>query len=248
MASYYYSGQGIVYEGSRDANGRPMGLRDVGNVSKLEISIEVTKYEHKESRSGSRAVDLAVIQEKKGKIAMTFEDCSLDNLAMAFWGTSTVSPASTGQNFTVLAYLGKRCPILGAGNVSSVVVKSHDGLTTYVLNTDYTVDLVHAVIIPKTGGAIQDGDLLSVTCNVGGITTLDAFTQSSMEKFLRFEGINTIDEIPVIVDIFRVSLDPLSGYGLLNTEIATFEVAGSMLYDDLQPGNSKFFREILLKN
>lgn len=243
MPSYYYSGQGSLYTADRDAQGRPMGFEELGNVPSLELSIEITKFEHKESQSGQRAIDLTIVQEKKGTFTMTVESLTMANLADAFWGQSAVTAAGTGvANNDVMAYLDKRCP-LGYANVSNVVVKDSTEVTTYVENTDYTIDAVNGIIIPTGGGAITDGENLHVTLDHGGFSKMDAFTKTSLEKYLRFEGLNTIDNKTVIVDIFKASIDPLTGFGLINEELGSFDLSGTILFDALQAGDSKFFSQ-----
>ena len=59
--------------------------------------------------------------------------------------------------------------------ISSVVVKSADGLTTHVLNTDYTVDAEKGEIVRKlTGGAIAAGAALKVSYEYVDPTEVDA--------------------------------------------------------------------------
>ena len=90
MANYYYSGQGSLYVGTRNAStGRPEGLIGVGNVPTLELSIEVEKFEHKESETGNRTVDLTIIQEQNATFNMVIESFTTKNLALAFFGTAS---------------------------------------------------------------------------------------------------------------------------------------------------------------
>ena len=57
----YFSGQGRVFIGARDANGNPQGLTFVGNVPDLKVSLSVETLEHQESQSGQRLTDLQLI-------------------------------------------------------------------------------------------------------------------------------------------------------------------------------------------
>lgn len=260
MASYYYSGQGTLYVAERDSNGAALGFRSVGNVPKLEISIEISKFEHKESMSGQRATDLTIVQEKKGTFSMTMEDMAPANLAMAMWGETQTVAQATGVTETGKARLGYRMP-LQYPKVSNVVVKDSTGATTYEFGTSPTdpnskngwIDEEHGSYYVFTAteqsskgaaATIADGDDLQFTYDHDANTIVHAFTKTSQERWMRFEGLNTITGNPVIVDIFKASLDPLNGYGLINEEIASFEVTGSVLYDDTQTGTSKFFRQI----
>ena len=242
MPNKYYSGQGRLYVAERDGSGKPMGFTELGNAPALEISIETTKFEHKESQTGARAVDLTIVQEKRGTFTMTLESLTIENLALAFWGQSANVEAGTSVTATVPAYLGKRMP-LGHPQVSNVTVKDETDTTSYIEGTDYDIDAANGTLILLEGGSITEGELLNVSLDHAAYGQVDAFTESSMERWLRFEGLNTIDDKPVIVDIFKAQLDPLQGYGLINEELGSVEVAGSVLYDDLQPGVSKFFRQ-----
>lgn len=278
----YYSGQGRLYLAERTAQGRPMGFTAIGNVPSLEISIETTKFEHKESMSGSRAVDYSLIQEKKGTFTMTMEDISLANLAVAFWGATGAQAADTFSNFPVTARVAAsgidyRIPLIDSttgevfANVSSLVFNTatSGGGTTpefgIIPGTTGTpgsskngwVDQANGVLTifstaeqTARGAAVNitDAQVFYITSgNHGATEFMDAFTVNSMERWLRFEGLNTVltsGNNQVIIDIFKASVDPLQGYGLINEELASIELNGSVLYDDLQPGTSKYFKQI----
>jgi len=276
----YYSGQGRLYVAERDTDGTPKGFTALGNVPNLEVSVEVTKFEHKESMSGNRAVDLTIVQEKKGTFTMTLEDMSIDNLALAFWGTASAQAASALSDLVVKARVHAtedlRVPLM-----DSTTGAIYPGLTwaqgsdtigddavptvTYEFgasDADTTnskngyVDAANGVLViystakqsARTATAtITDGqDLYADIAAYGATTIMDAFTETSQQRWLRFEGLNTVpgQGQPVIIDLFKADLDPLTGYGLINEELASFEVTGSVLYDELQPGTSKFFRQV----
>lgn len=258
MANTYYSGQGSVYTSERDpTTGAPLGFLAVGNVPELEISIEVTKYEHKESESGSRAVDLAIVQEKKGTFRMLVENVTLSNLAMGFWGAEDTVAAATDVEVEVtvpaaLATTGAGLTIpIGASNVTAVTL--HDttaqGGTEYTLDDDFTLDAKYGTITFLVGtGALAGGETVFVTYTTAADTvSMEAFTEDSMERYVRFEGLNTIDgSDDVLVEMYKVQLDPIAGYQLINEEIAQLEITGSLLYDDKQTGTSKYFRQTIV--
>ena len=270
----YYSGQGKLYVAERNADGTPKGFIPVGNVPSLELSVEVTKFEHKESMSGNRAVDLTIVQEKKGTFTMTLEDMDLDNLALAFWGQKATQATGALSDVVVVARVAAtgthyRVPIMdpttGAvyPNISTVTVGDDSTpTTTYEFGTSEAdaaskngwVDEANGTLIifdtatqttKSAAATITDGqDLYIDATSYADATVVHAFTQTSQQRWLRFEGLNTIDNKTVIVDMFKADLDPLTGYGLINEELASFEITGSMLYDEDQPGTSKFFRQV----
>ena len=267
MANEYYSGQGSVYVAERDpATGAPLGFTELGNIPDLSISVAVTKFEHKESQSGSRAVDLTIVQEKKGSFSMTLESMSLDNLALAFWGSKTLVPAgiAVGQaDWT--AYAGRSTPLNHVG-VSNVVIGTSefgtemgttavpgDSLNGWVDELHGTVHVFTEAEQTARGAAVPIVDdtptVIAATYDHSSQGVVDAFQETSVERYLRFEGLNTVDETggkEVVVELFKAQLDPLADYGLINEELGTLTITGSLLFDDKQVGDSNFFRQINL--
>jgi len=247
MANYYFSGQGSLSVGVRDANGKPMGLVPLGNVPNLEISIEVTKFEHKESETGSRAVDLTVVQEKKGTFTMTLEDMKASNLALGFWGTDSVVAGAAVSDEQVKVYHDKPVPLdfINVEGTTPAPVVGDDATptTTYVDGTDYTIDLANGTITALSTGSITDLQTVFVDYTHNGSTKMEAFTETSLERYMRFEGLNTIDNTAVVIDIFKAQLDPVTGYAVINEDIAQMTVNGNVLLDSLQTGVSKFFTQ-----
>jgi hypothetical protein len=245
--NYYYSGQGSLYAAKRNTTtGQPLGFVEVGNVPELTIDIEVSKFEHKESQTGGRNLDLTLVKEKKGKFKIKMESITGDNLAIGLYGASSVVAGGTVTDEKVKFFAGMRMPLAHPG-VSAVVVKDDAGTVTYVIDDDYAVDLRNGVLIfPATGATPAEGDTLTLAYEYAGYTNLEAFTQAvSPERWLRFEGLNTVDDSSVIVDCCRAQFDPLTGYSLINEDIAAIDMTGSLLADPFITGVglSKFFRE-----
>jgi hypothetical protein len=245
---HYYSGQGSLMIAERDATtGKPKGFLKLGNIPELTLDIEIDKFEHKESESGNRALDLTFPKEKKGKFKFKLESLSLENLAVGLYGATTTVAGANVASEIVTAYSGK-IVALAHPDVSAVVVKDEaTGLITYVAGDDYILNAKHGSleIIPVAdGGTIVDLSDLDIAYTYGGYSNMEAFTQSSSpERYLRFEGLNTIDDTPVIIDLFRAQFDPLTGYGLINEELGSIDMAGSLLLDDLILSGSQFFRQ-----
>lgn len=249
MANSYYSGQGSLYIAERDAvTGLPKGFVAVGNVPEMSIDIETTNFEHKESESGSRLTDLVIVKEKKGKFSFKLENMTLANLALALWGANTVVSAGTAVDESVIAYKStatvKKNLALAFPNTSSIAVKHVTLTPTYVLGTDYTVDAKNGTISILVGSAIVEGATLKVSYSYAGHGNLEAFTSAAApERWLRFEGLNTVDNSRVIVDIFKAQFDPMTGYALLNDELGTADMKGTILADLGKNVGSQFFSQ-----
>jgi len=255
MANYYYSGQGSLYAAERDpTTGRAKGFIPVGNVPELTMDIEVTKFEHKESESGNRLVDLTLTKEKKGKFKFKLENLTLENLAMGLYGTSatvaggTVAVGSPETLYIPTGGKSRRYP-LAHPDVSTVVIKDATGVTTYATPADYTVDAKNGVIIiPATGAiatACSSADItLKASYTYAGYNNLEAFTSAvSPQRWLRFEGLNTVDGTRVVIDMYKAQFDPLTNYGLIVEDIASIDMAGDILADALVLSGSQFFRQ-----
>lgn len=105
-SNYYFSGQGVVMLASRDANGNPMGLRPLGNVSALAISIATTVVDHKGSQDGQRAIDARLQTETKPSLSMTIENFNVENLTAALRGQGSTIEAATQTGEAVNLYPG----------------------------------------------------------------------------------------------------------------------------------------------
>lgn len=236
IQNYYYSGQGSLWIAERSVLGVPTGFVRVGNVPELTLDIATTVFEHKESESGSRGIDLSLTKENKATFAIKMENMSLDNLALGLYGTKTIVASGAVGAESVKIYEGKKSP-LAHPDVSAVVVT---GLT---VTTDYVIDAKNGTIEGVAGGALVNGTAYSVAYNYAAASKVDAFTETAPERWLRFNGLNTVDGTSVVVDIFRAKFDPLTGYGLINEDIASASMKGTILADSLRVSGSKFFQQ-----
>ncbi len=259
VESKYYSGQGIVLIGARNAEGKILGYRNIGNVSGLELSIEVSTLEHKESSTGQRATDKRLTTEQKSTINMTLESLNKENLAMALRGDAAAVAGAAVADEQVTAYLGMTVPLMHMNLDPEVAVvvqgTGAKSATTYVLDHNYTVNegagsinILSAADQTAAGAvaSIDDAEELEISYTHLGYSKVDAMTQGVKEYALRFEGLNTAeDNKPVVVEVFKFEADPLQNLALINDEIAQMSVAGSALADLTRTTGSKFFREMM---
>lgn len=331
--TYYYSGQGVVMIGERDANGAPKGLKAVGNVTDLKIAIETSVLEHKESQSGQRAVDFRLTTETKASVSMTFENFVRDILALALRGDYTdvaagsvtagafkwhpgvmplpkikVSAVAVKRGATALtAYVNDVTPYDYKLNAEAGSIQFNDGATLAVdkITTGGTVPTAivvgaltrvtvantaavgdYAIITGLAGAdaAMVNGKALKVAAatstyvdlaldTTGKIITIgaplsvfsgqalavdytyaaqgevNALTKGTQERYLRFEGLNTLDgNNPVVVEVFKFTVDPTKEQALISgEEAAGFVLDGSVLADPLQTSGSQFFKERMLR-
>jgi hypothetical protein len=255
--SHYFSGQGVVMIGTRDAvTGLPKGLRPVGNVPDMKLSLATTVVEHKGSQDGQRATDARLQTEVKVTCSVTMESWNSANLAKALRGDDTVIPGGTVTDDEYDCYVGL---VTGLKHVklSSVVVKQ--GSTTLQAFIDDDTDWDYKVNAEAGSILLNDGVLgdydnfvatsppgthytLKVSYTYAAQNLVDAMTQPLTDNWLRFEGLNTVeDNTPVVVDVFRFNNDPLKELALLSDTFGQFVLEGSVLKDDTKTTGSKYF-------
>lgn len=257
-ANWYFSGQGVIMVGRRDPiTGNPIGLRPVGNCPDMKISTATTVVNHKGSQDGQRATDARLQTEINVTCSITVENWNAKNLAEATRGSDTLLPAGTVSNEDVKGFPGL-VSSLRYMDVNGVVVKQ--GSTTLVEYTDGTQPWDYklnaaAGSIMMNDGVLMDqasytpaspvdpsGDDLVVSYSYGEQYIVDALTRPITDNWLRFEGLNTIEEnSPVIVDVFRFSNDPLKELALLSDTFGQFVIEGSVLKDDTRLSGSNYF-------
>jgi len=237
QATEYFSGQGILYL-AENLNEVPQGYLDVGNAPELSIAHEVSKFEKKESRSGSRLLAFSQITEKKGNITITCDSWHTDNLKKLLQAAVTEKAAGAVTGDIITARLGKVVPLSNM-KVSAVIVKNEAGSTTYVLDDNYTVNTETGTIYFMTDAeqtaasavaSIAEGDGIIVTYTRAAQDEIATFGEAEQEYSLMFEGLNTArDNEPVLVLAHRVKISPAKTLALINDETGTLQIEGQIL-------------------
>ena len=235
----YFSGRGKIFVAPRLTSGLPGPMRWFGNVPAAKINLQIEKKEHTESYSGQDLTDLIVRTAKKADVEFDLEDWSTDNLALLWHGnkssiaastvTAEVMPTAAVGNYLRLKY----------GKVSSVVVKDSAGTpATLTLGTDYSISSADhgAIKILNLGAYVQP---LKVDYAYALQSNVGMFQAALADQWVRFEGLNTADTLkPVLIELYKVSFDPLSGMDLIGSDALKMPMRGSALYDDLKVGDA----------
>jgi hypothetical protein len=162
----YVFGRGKIYIDLFDTGGNKTGERFLGNCPGFTLTVASEKFEHFSSTSGLRKKDLSVVTSVNFNAKITCDDVSSDNLAL-FLGGDVASVSQVATPVTGEAIVVKRgCEYqlgstssnpMGVKPVSSVTIKDVTEVTTYVLNTDYTLDAATGRFALTSGSAILDG-------------------------------------------------------------------------------------------
>ena len=109
------------------------------------------------------------------------------------------------------------------------------------------VDTFGKTITLGTPLSFFDGGDLTADFNFAAQTQVDALTEGATDYYLRFEGLNTADaNEPVVVEVFKFSVDPLKELALIGDGVQQFVLEGNVLADSLQTAGSKYFKQTLL--
>lgn len=225
MSDYYY-GQGKLYMARRNSAGQALSWRWVGDVSALNIELE---FEEKKSRAsvGGRLVNSQrYITALEGKITSTWHEFSTENLKVLLEAKNTSQiPDVYAQDILPEGIEAGDRITLRNPNVWGVSIED------MVNGDDYVVDRLWGAITFLSTPVVQP-----VVANYQhpGNTVLSLAESITEEFSLRYEGVNLAENNrPVLVEIYRVSLDPVATLTLINadTELKGLETTSNILYD-----------------
>ena len=256
--SRYFSGQGRLAIGDRDpTTGLFSNLIYVGNVTALTLTPSVESTPHNESMTGERGEDFTFNSTRSIEFSFTAESLELNLLQAALWGTKTDD--ATGGAVVDEAHTaspGKSFP-LNHPNVSAISIETATGSTPLVDGDDYNYDAEFGVIhILSTSTVITAADTAVLVSYTGGeYINIEAMTSlEAPERYIRFEGINTLSEEGgfsqelYLVEIPRARMNPISSFELINDAVGSAEFTGRCLQDvTAASGTSKYFRHRVIQ-
>ena len=226
--SNYFSFRGKVYVGARDESGNPEGLTHIGNVPELSLSFAVETLEHKESMSGQDLTDVSITTSKSGEISLTAEELIKETFALALNGTySDVTGATVASGEAICsAPVAGKTYLLAHPDVSAVTL-THGG--SPIDAGDYTINAKHGSIVfnDVTGlsGAVTAGYAYAAYKKVL------MFTADEKDYWLRLEGLNKVTNERIVVDLYKVRLNPTDGMAFINDELGSAPIKGKVLAD-----------------
>lgn len=238
----YFSGQGRCYIAERDTNGKSKGFRDVGDVSGLNFALATELIEHNEHTSGQRLTDLRLERRKSATMQTIVDEFSKENIALACRSTAgtIASGTVTNETFTGTGVVVGEIYRTAKPVISSVVVKDSAGSpATLTLGTHYEITDAKAGMI-KFLNLASFTQPFKVDYSNGAVDNVPLFTVGLVERWFRFVGLNSANsDKKVMIDLYRVSFDPLRQFDLISDDITRFELNGSVLYDSTKVGDSE---------
>lgn len=236
----YFFGQGRLNLVTRDALGNMGKAVFVGDAESAEVAMTVDFIDNKESFSSFNALNVHHALTKGGEITINAKSFDLDNLALGLYATkATVAGASvTGEVLPAGLEVGDEV-FLDNPKASAIVITDGAGSpATLVANTDYIVldaDTGRIKIL-NLGSYVQP---FEAAYTYGSRKELSLFTTQPPERWLRYEGINILTGTKVLLDLFRVSLDPMGNLPLISggNSVGQFAMKGKLLIDETKAAN-----------
>lgn len=169
-------GKGKIYLRARDRNNLANfseGMRYVGNTPEFNVALESETLDHFDSDNGIRVKDKSVTLEVNTTGTYTCDNIDSDNIAIFFLGESSSVTQSSGsvsaEAHTVSPGYWYKLGVTnhtGVKNITNVVVNGSGGTPTYVLDTDYKINLTNGILEIIEGGAIAADTAIEVDYDV----------------------------------------------------------------------------------
>lgn len=238
--SKLFSFQGGVWSGERLASGKLSRPVWAGNVPALSLKLSTDSTNKVESFSGKRLQYGRLQKGTTAQLDITFDEWLPKNIALAIWASQVALSADTVTGELLEADLAANDFVKLDGQfVSSLVLTdSNPTPATLVAGTDYRIE-------SETSGLIQ---LLNVTGKTQPFKAAYAteaaeaftmFTSAPPERYILLDGINTETNEPVIVTLYRCKFDPVSDLAFINDDYGSFQLSGSVLYDELNAADDE---------
>ena len=219
------------------------GEIDLGNCTAFEITPKADVKEKYESMDANSSLYQRAVIRQTHSIKITGDEFALFNVANVLMG-NTGQLTATGS--TVSAEALTTAPILGAyyptkhRNISSVTL--HDGASTKVLGTDYTVDAVSGRIYIVPTGSILPTDTLTVDYTYSSYTLnyVEGGNQPSVDMYIRFKGA-PVKGPTFEGEFWHVQFTPSGNLGFIVDDFGNWTIEGMCLLDNnLSPDGSLY--------
>lgn len=246
-----YVGAGKVYFNRFDTAGAMTQWRDLGEVSKLELTTSVDTIDKKSSRTGSRGLVARVVTGSAAELSMTMDEWDPENVAMALLGVTAAFSQTTGTaTDQAISGTTKKGYGLSTGKLKIVVTAVKVGATTLVLGTDYSVDSDAGIIniLPGAGVAVPDGSSITWSGSHPTITSVQAqaLAQGIIQGSLRFVSAADAYGPRWMIDVWKVQITPDGAVSLLAEQYGELNVKGSVLQDSTKAADNQYFQAVKL--
>ncbi len=231
-----FIGAGDVWLDRLTDAGVSQGMVKVG-IGQLQIKPNIDlKQQTSKGRDSYGQVTASVAVNKPAELDVELTQVDRKALAIAFLGvdadyTLIAGTVASTTPEVVTAHVGLASK-LAHRNVSSVVVKDHTDVTTYVAGTDYIVtDARVGIITIPIGSIITDGSVLHVSYSYGAESgyKIQGAIQPTVRMAIMLDGKNLVDGSSCFVTVYNAQVTPNSAVDFLADNFATIKLKGTMV-------------------
>lgn len=236
----YFYGQGEI-DAAPIVNGVLGKWRWIHDVSAMSIKFSSDKVEVEDSWSGQKSLARSFSMRKKGTVDMTLMSLSPENLAWVLHSTVVKRAAGsvTGEELPADLMAGDVIRLANPG-VSELIITDSSGAPAELAPQHYAL---------RANGAYGEVQLLDLpnpaptqpfkaAYDYAATKQVGIFTAAQPVVALRYKGINLAEGgAPVIVELFKVSTDPLQELALITdgNSVAGMPISGGILRDSSRP-------------
>ena len=234
----YFSFQGRVYLGLRNADGSRAPARWVYDSSVLELAMSSTRETKKESWSGVRGVAATMTTERNLGVRLTLGQINTDNLALATDGTRLDLASGSVANEVIGAVKPGDVVALEYAAISALVLEGGTPEAPLVADTDYTLNPATGFITFLTTKAA----VVAKTYEYAAHSVVKVFESSKSEYYALFDAVNSVDGTTqrVRADVNRISFPAAESLALINDSFGEIVLNGEAKIDPVRQSDPRF--------
>lgn len=236
-----------------DSNATPMQMgpgRFVGNSRQLDITPSFQTYRDVD-RTGLGGASCVADELDALNLTMSLSCFSGMNLRAALFGDSCTTGAAQSISCEVLPLQGACLPCDSVLMFSQPLVDQYAPMAVTVMTETQSNTLVEGEDYERTAFGIrllrpitgEAGSYINVSyTSIGSTESVEAFTRSSTEVGLIFEGVNKVDNSPIVAQIYRLRLSAAESFSLITEGLGELRLSGELLPIRAPKNKSRYFR------
>lgn len=239
-ASNVMLGRGSLYYQQRTSTDSKTGYFQLGNCDQFVWNVATEKLDLNDFTQQTTAVYASVISKTDVKFTIHGFEFSKENMGLATMGTLSNYTQSSGSVTAEVLATATVTNLKGKSfrtqyrSISAVALKQ--GATTFVLNTDYTIDdASRGIITILTTGAVADGTALTVDYTKAAITTgtlpqVFGAVNTQIQGRLFFKSNNSTGP-NWDLEVFNALVVPNGDVGLISQDFNSWTLEGTAQSD-----------------
>lgn len=215
-------------------------LRELGNQTSVKLAIKADTYSKNETKTGQRQKVGEWTKARSVDMTLTLDEQKPEDIALAFQADYQDIASGSVQDMDLGSGLKVGDVIkLDGFNLSSVMISDSTPSTPVQLveGTHYTLDADFGKITIKSLTGLTQPLVADYT--TGGVKASTLFTlPDTSEYYFLFEGIDTISDEKLALELWRLKPTVDSEMDFINEETGEITIKGSALADTQKQADS----------